>query len=115
IQATHAVFRLSAEDIIDLRNAGVSDRVVNFMINTPNTVGANAEVVPSAPPVVPTQTVIVSPGPEYVWVSGEWIWVNRWVWHAGYWAVPPHGCRVWVGGRYWRDGRGWHYNRGHWR
>ena len=31
--------RLSAADIIDLRDAGVTDKVVNYMINTPNTVG----------------------------------------------------------------------------
>jgi outer membrane lipoprotein SlyB len=115
IQASHTVFRLSAADIIDLRDAGVTDKIVNFMINTPNTAGAGAVVVPQAPPPSPAQTVVVAPGPGYVWVTGEWVWNNGWGWRAGYWAHPPHGCTVWVGGSYWRDGRGWRYNRGRWR
>jgi outer membrane lipoprotein SlyB len=116
IEATHTVFRLSAADIIDLRDAGVTNKVVNVMINTPNTAGASAVVVTQAPPAAPpAQTVVVAPAPGYVWVTGEWVWNNGWGWRAGYWARPPYGCRVWVGGSYWRDGRGWHYNRGYWR
>ena len=34
---SHTVFRLSAADIIDLRDAGVTDKVVNYMINTAST------------------------------------------------------------------------------
>lgn len=115
IQASHTVFRLTSADIIDLRDAGVTDRIINFMINTPNTAGVEAVVVPQAPPPLPAQTVVVAPGPGYVWVTGEWVWSGRWGWRAGYWSRPPYGYRVWVGGSYWRDGRGWHYNRGYWR
>jgi len=116
VQASHTVFRLSATDIIDLRDAGVTDKIVNYMINTPNTVGASAMVVTQAPPpMLPPQTVIVAPARDYVWVTGEWVWNNGWSWRAGYWARPPYGCRVWVGGAYWHDPRGWHYRRGYWR
>jgi hypothetical protein len=34
IDATRTVFRLSSEDVIRLRNEGVSDRLVNFMLDT---------------------------------------------------------------------------------
>jgi len=116
IEATHTVFRLSAADIIDLRDAGVPDKVVNFMINTPNTVGTSAVAVTQAPPPAPpAQTVVVAPAPGYVWVTGEWVWNNGWGWRAGYWARPPYGCRVWIGASYWRDPGGWHYHRGYWR
>jgi len=115
IRAAHTVFRLSAADIIDLRDSGVSDKVVSYMINTPNTAAEGAVLIPQAPPAPPVQTVVVSPGPGYVWVTGEWVWNNGWGWRAGYWTRPPYGYTVWVGGSYWRDSHGWHHNRGHWR
>jgi hypothetical protein len=34
IDYTRTVFRLSSDDVIRLRNEGVSDRVVNFMLET---------------------------------------------------------------------------------
>ena len=34
IDATRTVFRLGSEDVISLRNEGVSDRVVNYMLDT---------------------------------------------------------------------------------
>jgi hypothetical protein len=34
IDATRTVFRLSSEDVVRLRNEGVSDRVVNYMLDT---------------------------------------------------------------------------------
>ena len=42
IRNSRTVYHLSAADIIDLHNSGVSDRVVNYMINTPTTAGAAA-------------------------------------------------------------------------
>jgi len=120
IHNSRTVFQLSAADIIDLRDAGVSDKVVNYMIDTPATVGANTAttstvVVQQAPPPPPVETIVVAPGPNYVWIGGEWIWAGGWVWRAGYWGFPPRGYSVWVGGRSWHDGRGWHAERGHWR
>jgi len=117
INASRTVFRLSAADIIDLRDSGVPDKIVNYMINTPNMFHANAAsptVITQAPPP-PVETVIAAPGPNYVWVAGEWEWNNAWVWRSGCWACPPRGCTVWVRGSYWHDGSGWHYYRGHWR
>jgi hypothetical protein len=36
IQATSSIFYLSTADIIDLKNSGVSQRVINYMIQTGN-------------------------------------------------------------------------------
>ncbi len=37
IQSTKSVFYLSTDDIIDLKNSGVSQRVIDYMIETGNT------------------------------------------------------------------------------
>ena len=53
IKNSHTVFKLSSADIIDLHNSGVSDAVVNFMLNTQNTADAastSTTVVQTAPP-----------------------------------------------------------------
>ena len=70
ISISHAVFHLSTADIIDLRDSGVSDKVIDFMINTPNSAGAN-EVAPQTtvatpPPPPPPETVVVALAPGYV-------------------------------------------------
>ncbi len=119
IKNSHTVFRLSAADIIDLRDAGVTDKVVNYMINTasnvPEAVSSPAPVIQYAPPPPPVETVVVAPGPGYYWVDGEWEWNGGWVWVGGHWAYPPRPGVVWVVGRSWHDSRGWHAERGHWR
>ncbi len=120
IKASRTVYHLSAPDIIDLRDSGVTDKIVNYMIDTAavdaSVPAASTVVVQQAPPPVPVETVVVAPTPGYVWIGGEWIWASGgWVWRAGYWGHPPYGYSVWVGGRTWHDGRGWHAERGHWR
>ena len=112
---SHTVYHLSAADIIDLRDSGVTDKVVNFMINTANAAPANAVVVPQAPPPPPVETVVAAPGPDYVWIGGEWEWNGGWVWVGGHWGYPPHPHAVWIGGRAWHDHYGWHHERGYWR
>ena len=119
IKNSSTIFRLSAADIIDLRDAGVTDKVVNYMINTPTTSPGSAstttQVIQYAPPPRPAETVVIAPGPNYVWVDGEWEWDNRWVWCGGHWGYPPRSGVIWVSGRSWNDHRGWHNERGHWR
>ena len=56
IRNTHAVFQLSTADILDLKETGVSERVIDFMINSPNMgppaapVGEAVEVAGPPPP-----------------------------------------------------------------
>ena len=123
IRNSHTVYHLSAADIIDLRNSGVSENVINFMINTPSTIGGTTEVSPEAatvvqepPPPTPVETVtVVTPGPDYVWLGGEWVWNGGWVWVGGHWGYPPRPGVIWVGGSWYRGPGGWHRQPGHWR
>jgi outer membrane lipoprotein SlyB len=122
IASTHTGFRLSSADIIDLRDAGVSDKIINFMINTatdPSAIVSGSPaivVVNDAPPPAPVETItIAQPGPDYIWVSGDWVWNGRWVWVGGHWAYPPHPHGTWVAG-YWVKGpHGWYRTEGYWR
>lgn len=119
IKTSHTIFRLSAADIIDLHSAGVSDAVVNYMINTQSAADAapaTTTVVRYAPPPQPVETVTVyAPGPGYMWVDGEWIWNGEWIWMAGHWGYPPHPQAVWIRGGWDRGSRGWSRSPGHWR
>lgn len=118
IANSHTVFHLSSADIIDLRDSGVSDKVINYMINTASTASAAQQpvVVQQAPPPPPVETVVVAPGPDYIWIDGEWVWQGGcWVWIGGHWAYPPRPHAVWIVGRTWHDHYGWHCERGYWR
>jgi outer membrane lipoprotein SlyB len=114
ISSSHTVFHLSSADIIDLRDSGVPDRVVNYMINTAS--APPSVVVEQAPPPAPVETVVVAPGPDYMWIDGEWVWQGGgWVWIGGHWGYPPHPHAVWIVGRSWHDRYGWHHEHGYWR
>lgn len=121
IYQSRTVYHLNAAEIIGLRDAGVSNPVINYMINTPSTVGATAETtritttyIQQAPPPPPAETLVVAPGPGYVWIGGEWVWNGGWFWVGAHWAYPPYPHAVWVSGRCWHDDHGWHNTRGHW-
>ena len=104
IHNTGTVYHLGTADIIDLKNAGVSTKVIDFMINTPSSAATpmTETTVVSEPPPPLAETVIVA-----VWVGGAWTWYGgRWVWIGGHWAVPPHPHAVWIVG-------GWEFSRGH--
>ena len=113
IANTQASYRLSTADIIDLSDSGVSDRVIKYMINSTIVVVTTPE--PPPPPRV-ERVIVAAPGPSFVWVSGEWVWNDRWVWMEGHWGYPPQPRAVWVVGHWERSGP----NRmthvpGHWR
>jgi len=97
IRNSRTVYHLSTADIINLKNAGVSERIIDFMINTPTQIQSAevADVVGATPPPPPqTNVVVLSPGPDYVWVGGAWLWFgDRWTWQRGYWHRPIHPYR----------------------
>ncbi|HEY3763482.1 MAG TPA: YXWGXW repeat-containing protein [Verrucomicrobiae bacterium] len=117
IQNSHTVYHLSAADIIDLHSNGVDDKVVNYMINTASAAEASATTeVQAAPPAQETDVVVTSPGPDYVWVDGEWDWNGvGWVWVGGHWILPPYPHAIWVHGGWYRGPHGWYHDRGYWR
>ncbi|MDB5124403.1 MAG: hypothetical protein JWP94_2532 [Mucilaginibacter sp.] len=56
------------------------------------------------------------PSPRHVWVQEEWTPEGTaYVYHQGYWAVPPHPGTVWLAGHWGREGRGYFWIPGHWR
>jgi len=93
IRNSRTIYHFSTAGIVDLKNAGVSERVIDFMLNTPTQVQsatvAGVVGVPAPAPIV--EPVLVAPGPDYLWVGGAWVWFgDRWVWHHGYWHRPVH-------------------------
>jgi hypothetical protein len=126
VRNSRTVFHLTASSIIDLKNAGVSDAVIDFMISTPNSVAGwtpmpepepttNYSAAQTPPPQPPDEVQPPTPGPDYIWVGGDWVWNNGWVWVGGRWVYPPWPGAVWINGRwghrYWGGYRHW---RGHW-
>jgi hypothetical protein len=56
----------------------------------------------------------LAPGPDYIWISGEWVWSGgRYAWHEGRWEKRHEG-RVWHEGHWNQHGHGWRWERGHW-
>lgn len=124
IRTSRTVYHLGAVDIIDLKNAGVSDVVINYMINTATSVAgaaavaaptpARVTVIETPPPPVPVETIVVAPGPGYVWIGGEWVWNSGWVWVGGHWTVPPRPHAVWIHGAWNRGPHGYYRVPGRW-
>ena len=104
IYQTRSVYRLDADAIIDLRQAGVPEKVIAAMINS-----GHAPFGAAGPPA--------APGPGYVWVAGEWNWDGHvWVWTVGSWVSPPYPQAVWVAGGWGFEPNGRrHWVPGHWR
>jgi hypothetical protein len=75
--------------------------------------------VTGAPPEPPAEVEVrtPAPGPEYVWIGGEWRWGpdHRWEWQRGRWDRRPHAGAVWRASHYeYRNGH--HvYVEGGWR
>ena len=102
IRNSRTVYHLSTADILDLKNSGVSEKIIDFMINTPiQTQSAQvAGVVGAAPPPPVSEPMYMGPGPDYIWVGGMWFWLgDRWAWHPGYWHRPMHPYGF---GHHWR-------------
>jgi hypothetical protein len=75
----------------------------------------DAVYVSEAPPALPSETVVVSPGPDFVWVPGWWNWDRQYVWVAGSWQNPPRARAVWVAPSWRRTSRGWYRVNGFWK
>jgi hypothetical protein len=66
-------------------------------------------------PVAPVYERPVSPGPDYVWVDGDWGWHGgRYVYTNGYW-VRPQPQHVWVAGTWVQTNKGYYWKKGYWK
>lgn len=103
IRNSGTVFQLKTADIVALKKARISDRVVDYMLNTPNETKVVAEetsVPAAAPPPPIVERVVVALDPGYYWVEGDWLWSNGgWLWRRIYWH-PPWGSHYWHGRRW---------------
>lgn len=93
IRNSRTIYHLSTADIIDLKDSGVSEEVIDFMINTPTQIQSSevSGVVGNLPPEPLYETVAVPPGPDYIWVGGSWVWLGgNWTWNRGYWHRPQN-------------------------
>ncbi|HUD45687.1 MAG TPA: YXWGXW repeat-containing protein [Candidatus Baltobacteraceae bacterium] len=124
VRNSHTVYHLSANDIIDLKNFGVSNQVIDFLITTPNSIGgstpvpeplSNSSTAQTPPPAPPLEIASEAPAPDYVWINGDWVWNGGWVWVGGHWVLPPFRGAVWINGRWGRGWGGYRHVRGHWR
>ncbi len=92
IRNSRTVYHLNTADIIDLKKARVSEKIIDCMINTPTEI-QSAEVTGVTRTVLPAEQVVVALGPDYIWVDGSWLW------HSGYWHQPlrygHYGWRRW--------------------
>jgi hypothetical protein len=62
---------------------------------------ASQEIIVDGPPPSPfVEHVTASPGLDYIWISGAWVWRGHWVWTQGRWIRPPYPDDVWVPHRY---------------
>ena len=56
----------------------------------------------------------VRPGPNYVWVDGDWYYRNgRYEYHHGYW-VRARNSRQWAPGIWIQSNNGWYWRKGKW-
>lgn len=67
------------------------------------------------PPPPRVEVLGVAPFMGAIWVPGNWVWRDRWSWHSGHWARPPHPRSQWTPGRWHRDHDGWRGRDGRWR
>lgn len=73
-----------------------------------------AEITVTSRPSPPVYVRPATPGPDYVWIEGDWIGRGgRYHWREGHWARRRHG--VWISGSWESRGNGWYWHRGHWR
>jgi hypothetical protein len=55
-----------------------------------------------------------SPGADYIWIDGDWVWGGgAYSWHEGHWDRPRAG-HVWAGGHWENGGHGYRWHRGRW-
>ena len=86
VRSSGTVYHLGTADIILLKNAGVSEKVIDYMINTPRT---------ATPPASGVTTVVVDPGPACVVAPVVYpYYYPYWGWGGGYYYGGPR--------HYWR-------------
>ncbi len=57
----------------------------------------------------------MAPGPNYVWIDGEWIRSGRgYAYRHGYWMAPRPRYHAYISGHWERRRHGWYWVHGYW-
>jgi hypothetical protein len=91
------------------------EQVVYRQAPPPAPAGQEIIVDGPPPPLIVETVTISSPGPDYIWIEGAWVWRGHWVWAHGHWARPPHPGAIWVPHRYAYHNGVHVYIHGYWR
>lgn len=87
IRQSRTIFRLKSGEIVELKEARVSEAVLDCMLDTVAELHPPEGQYPTG--TVVQRSVIVAPGPEVIYVGGRWLWPDYgWDWHDGYWRRP---------------------------
>lgn len=74
-----------------------------------------ADNPPGPPPADKSEIRPASPGPDFIWVPGHWVWKNhQWDWLPGHWQKVRSGY-TWVPAHWVKRGRRWVYVPGRWK
>lgn len=77
-------------------------------------VSCEGSYVVSSRPEPPMYNRPISPGPDYVWIDGDWYYSGgEYRWREGYWGRPRTN-RVWISGSWEQRRNGWYWRRGRW-
>jgi hypothetical protein len=89
IRNSRTIYHLSTAEIIGLKDEGVSENIIDFMINTQTqTPSEQFASGPTRTAQIP-ETIYVAPRPGLVWIDGAWMWPGyHWGGHRGYWHRP---------------------------
>ena len=78
-------------------------------------VSCTASYVVRERPAVVVYTRPAPPSKEYVWISGDWIWMHgKYEWREGRWERHREGYH-WVDGHWKEAPHGWKWVPGHWK
>jgi len=85
IRNSRTVYRLTTTEIIGLKDEGVSENIIDYMLNTQTrTPSARVVTGPVRSAPIP-ETIYVAPRPSLVWIGGAWMWPgDYWGGHRGY-------------------------------
>ena len=123
IRNARASFQLNTAEIIKLKDAGVSQSVIDYMINPAPTVTPVQvqEISVTTTPAPIVEVIPSAPAPDHIWANGYWTWrhtrygYNHCEWVPGVWMRQPHHDAIWIGSR-WEPHRGLNlWVDGHWR
>ena len=106
-----------SSNLFNHKNHGSMKKYILYLIMVVfafSLVSCTASYVVSDRPAEVVYTRPVAPGPNYIWIGGDWVWAGgRYQWHEGYWD-NRHNGRRWQDGHWSHVQGGNRWEKGHW-